>query len=291
MKRTAAALVLAAAATACAHKQPAPAVQQPKAPLDLPASFGGTHASLGAADLVLLDPDRYVLAWRSGDQIEFRRGEWKREGERVALDPAQPGDLTVLEGGDRLGTLQRQLLPRLLAGTVERRTSGLAFTPCEDGEPVPLIDTTGLLERQDQTPFFAAFLGSARVDETIAWDLQRAGTGEGANCSQMFPDFVARAQGHEPSWTLEIDTRSVRLMRPDAEPVGAPWAPFRWENGAYRYRADTGAEKWDIAITPGACEDTMVEVTFGYRAELRVNDQRYAGCAQLGTEWEQLFGT
>lgn len=283
MRSTLATLLLAATA-ACAHEPlPAPPVPTAHEPLDLPAAFHGTLADEGEVELVLLDPQRYALAHGTGEATAFERGTWERQGDHIALHGERHLAFDIREGGGRLaserGNLRQERLPALLAGTVARDDAGLRFTPCDAGAAVRLRDATGTLS----APAFAEIVASPSADATIAWDVQRLAPQENG-CASVEEGLVARAVGH--AWRLDVDRRSLRLLRPDHDPVGAPWAPFRWERGAWRYQADTGTQQWTVVLTPGSCSEANAE--YGYVAEVTLNGETLHGCAHLGTEWQRL---
>ncbi|WP_373046876.1 copper resistance protein NlpE N-terminal domain-containing protein [Vulgatibacter sp.] len=301
-------LILAAA---CAHgdKAPAPpAPQQQVPPPDLPAVFAGT---LPCADcpgietrLVFLDPARYVLAERFLErEVEprFSSGAWVLEGETLRLaDRAFRWDgetLLALDAGGKpipvqgRNTLSPGEAPTLAFGTIRRTTDGLKLEPCGGGARIEVVDGTAHLSQaiEELPGSFVELVALPAGEQLWAVDLQRIAM-EGPGCEQLPTGLVARASGNEPFWGLEIDQRSLRLERLGQDPVGTPWAPFRWERGAYRYFADAGETRLGVVLTPGFCPDTMAPVATGYRAEVEVNGEKLQGCAWLGTEWKRLDG-
>lgn len=316
--RTVAIALSLAAVCACAHRQPAAegARAEEGVSLPLPAAFEGRLSNGDRGALVLLDPARYVLLQRNAVTLIFRHGTWEREGaDAIALTGATPGRFRILDA-DRLTdalaqpavdaqevSLDRQALPALVAGMATRRHGRIFFERCAGGTAVPLVDATGALDQalgDRAAPVYAELLATAIEDGTVlgppaageellAWEPQRI-QAEEARCERLETGRVATAIGHEPDWKLEVDTRSVRLHRMGADPIGAPWAPFRWEGGAYRYRADTGDVRWDVALRPVPCTDAMVEARYAWTAEVRVNETTLRGCAHLGTEWQRLHG-
>lgn len=295
--------LLLSLAAACAQRKPPPAPVRSAPPVVLPAAFEGSLPGAERVRLLLPDPARYRLAIEARGAIHFEEGSWQREGDRILLHGAAPETWTLANGAlvadlgpeqlarDQEWRLRPSGLPSHAAGTVERDGDEWWLRPCDGGAALRLLDGSGslgdLLDQVAGEPFAELLVAPAR-DASIVWEVLRVAA-DGAGCGEWRQaPRIAGAAGEEPAWRLEIDERSVRLHREGRRPIGSPWAPFRWEEGAWSYRADTGTERWEIALRPSRCRVDSLPAAFGYRAEVRIDGERLEGCAWLGPDWHRL---
>lgn len=108
--------------------------------------------------------------------------------------------------------------------------------------------------------------GSADVERVEAY------TGIGA-------EETVRFAGNEPFWGGEVTGTQLRYSDPERA-AGVPIPVERFAgNGGLSFSGVFEGERFDLAITPGACDDTMADRTYPFTATLSIEGETRFGCA------------
>lgn len=91
-------------------------------------------------------------------------------------------------------------------------------------------------------------------------------------CEQ--PERTAKAFGNEPSWSANIDTDEITLVRPGADPQTFAITNIEPSLSQTRYLLETG----QLTINKQICRDSMSDSIFSWSAQLEVNGEQYSGC-------------
>ena len=90
---------------------------------------------------------------------------------------------------------------------------------------------------------------------------------------------TVRFAGNEPFWSGEVSGTQLRYADPErADGVPIPVERFAG-NGGLSFSGTFEGEPFDLAITPGACDDTMVDRTYPFTATLSIEGETRFGCA------------
>ena len=93
-----------------------------------------------------------------------------------------------------------------------------------------------------------------------------------------------RATGNEPGWYLEISRRDNILLVTDYGQTTLRFADSSIASEprgrTTTYRARSGSDLLEIAITGAPCMDSMSGESFPATVSVRLNDKRYAGCGR-----------
>lgn len=109
-------------------------------------------------------------------------------------------------------------------------------------------------------------------------------THEGLGCKTYWNSFQFRASGNEPSWSVDVTDRELRLTRPDKP--DQTWTDItvsRFENGV-RYMGGDAKDPVELVITKIPCRDTMSGAYYGYNAILKLRSGMLRGCAVPGID-------
>jgi uncharacterized membrane protein len=194
--------------------------------------------------------------------------------------------------------------PRIIRGYYVFGHEVREFRPCGEDEALWVIDQTALLKslhfelaagtmpyaevfvvvagRTGAPPadgFGADYAGAVTIEEVIYAAL------EGFGCDFDWSRFTYRAQGNEPSWTLEVTPAGMRLIRP-----GHP--DLTWEGVeeitvlnavVFRATGDDTHPGVKLYIEPGPIRDTMSGAYYGLSAKLVLDGEAFAGSALRGS--------
>jgi uncharacterized membrane protein len=108
-------------------------------------------------------------------------------------------------------------------------------------------------------------------------------------------DIGLRAQGNEPGWRVQSDSKAVRLVRQGQPDLLAPPGVLAWhwtQSAQHRpegvLQVQTESAAYRLRLTPRQCRDTMADAVYGMTASLVVQRPEpamtYTGCAYLGSE-------
>lgn len=176
--------------------------------------------------------------------------------------------------------------------------SGLAWiVPCASGKKLELMDSAAA--RELRTHFAALAAGRARSifvevagrregDAFLADAVLRAQTG-GLGCSEDLRHVVAKAGGHNPSWSMVFDDARLAFQRVgDRAPAVFPPLGLQTRPDRLEFRGETESARIDVLLLRERCDDSLANAVLPYRAEItfawRADAQpgAYRGCAYLG---------
>ena len=90
---------------------------------------------------------------------------------------------------------------------------------------------------------------------------------------------TVRFAGNEPFWRGEVTGNSLIYATPD-NPTGITVSVNSFAgNGGLSFSGQFAGEDFDLAITPGECEDTMADRTYPFTATLSFGTETRYGCA------------
>lgn len=190
-------------------------------------------------------------------------------------------DVPPTAGGDRLqGVLTRQgdtwqlqpcsQMPALKVSDAQGMDlTEQAGTLLADGHAQLFTDVRGVLDLQQAT-----------LTVTQLYRLQ----GEGPGCSDAnFPRLVLRAGGHEPGWSVMINSQGLLLERPGKEALALPYLEEQLPGGQLAFSSEANQQQLQLWLAPQRCEDGATGALSHLSAQLRLGDgQVLRGCGYYG---------
>lgn len=177
-----------------------------------------------------------------------------------------------------------------LMGEVSVVHGRLMLQPCGTIRQLAVEDCGSLglraeVERQQADGvdrLFADLAGEEHGDRLRATRLYRLQS-EGQGCGEEgFPRMVARVSGNEPFWNVTISAQGLILQRPDEPPLAVPYLEEQLPEGRLYFSSEANGQSLSLWLAPQRCQDDMSGAIRHLRAELRLKDQRFTGCAYLG---------
>lgn len=176
--------------------------------------------------------------------------------------------------------------------------SGLAWiVPCGSGKRLELMDSAAARELRKHFAALAAgrarsmfveVAGRREGDAFLAEAVLRAQLG-GLECSEDLRRVVAKAGGHNPSWSMVFDDTRLAFQRVgDGAPASFPPLGLARRGEGFEFRAETERARIDMRLYRERCADPLANAILPYRAEItfaRATDPQpgvYRGCAYLG---------
>lgn len=176
--------------------------------------------------------------------------------------------------------------------------SGLSWiVPCGSGKKLELMDSDAARELRKHFAALAAgrvrsmFVEVAGRREGDAFQIDavlRVQTG-GLGCSEDLRRVVAKAGGHNPSWSMVFDDTRLAFQRVgDRAPASFPPLGFQKRSDGYEYKGETESARIHVLLLKARCDDPLANALLPYRAEItfawRADAQPgvYRGCAYLG---------
>jgi len=176
--------------------------------------------------------------------------------------------------------------------------SGLSWiVPCGSGKKLELMDSDAARELRKHFAALAAghvrsmFVEVAGRREGEAFQVNavlRVQTG-GLGCSEDLRRVVAKAGGHNPSWSMVFDdTRLVFQRVGDRAPASFPPLGLQKRGDGFEFKGETEAARIHVVLLKARCDDPLANALLPYRAEItfawRADTQPgvYRGCAYLG---------
>lgn len=183
-----------------------------------------------------------------------------------------------------------------LQGELFKRDDTIMLRPCgsqrlltiRDAANTAIIDEAKQLGIDDRSLF-------ADVDIITAGSTARGADGqadvvflyrlqaEGHACND--PDFkklTLRASGNEPGWQVEVSSQGMKLQRMGKEPVALPYLEEQLPEGRFSLSSEGNNQRLDLWIAPQYCVDDMSGTVSHLKAELRIDQDVYRGCAYYG---------
>jgi uncharacterized membrane protein len=183
-------------------------------------------------------------------------------------------------------------------GVYAEGKSGLSWiVPCGSGKKLELMDSDAARELRKHFAALAAGhvrsmfveVAGRREGEVFQVDaVLRVQTG-GLGCSEDLRRVVAKAGGHNPSWSMVFDdTRLVFQRVGDRAPASFPPLGLQKRGDGFEFKGETEAARIHVVLLKARCDDPLANALLPYRAEItfawRADAQPgvYRGCAYLG---------
>jgi len=176
-----------------------------------------------------------------------------------------------------------------------------SFTPCGDTKKFWAIDKTngeiisthtrmthepyqqmfvevrGYLTDTPQDGFGADYDGTIIINELI-----HAST-EGWGCREKYGEFIYKAQGNEPGWTVFITPDEIRFTSINHEdPIVFPYSPPTTPGAQAVYDSSNNKNSIRTILIREQCSNTMSNELFGWSANVNIDGIKYEGCAKKG---------
>jgi uncharacterized membrane protein len=176
--------------------------------------------------------------------------------------------------------------------------SGLAWiVPCGSGKKLELMDSAAARELRQHfaalgagraRSIFVEVAGRREGDAFLAEAVLRAQTG-GLGCSEDLRRVVAKAGGHNPSWSMVFDDTRLAFQRVgDGSPASFPPLGLAKRGDGFEFKGETESARIHLVLVRERCDDPLANAVNPYRAEItfaRGTDPKpgvYRGCAYLG---------
>lgn len=199
--------------------------------------------------------------------------------------------LPLLAGCQSLSGETEDWVPtQRLMGELSVVQDRLMLQPC--GQPRQLrVEDAGSLELRREVDMLLGYgagrlfvdLGGAdkgnRLEASRLYRLQP----EGQGCQEAgFARLIARASGNEPFWSVQISAKGLVLERPGEPPLALPYLEEQLPEGRLYFSSEADGQRLSLWLAPQRCRDDMSGAVRHLSAELRLNEQRFTGCAYLG---------
>jgi uncharacterized membrane protein len=188
--------------------------------------------------------------------------------------------------------------PSVVRGIYAEQKGGLAWiVPCGSGKKLELADSDAARELRKlfaalaagrMRSIFVEVTGKRDGDAFSAGTVLRAQTG-GLGCSEDLRRVVAKAGGHNPSWSMVFDDTRLAFQRVgDRAPAAFPPVGLQRRGDRLEFAGETEAARIRLVLVKERCEDPLANAVLPYRAEItfawRADGQpsAYRGCAYLG---------
>jgi len=183
-------------------------------------------------------------------------------------------------------------------GTYAEGKGGLAWiVPCGSGKRLELMDSDAARELRKHFAALAAghvrsmiveVAGRREGDAFQADAVLRVQTG-GLGCSEDLRRVVAKAGGHNPSWSMVFDDTRLAFQRVgDRAPAVFPPLGLEKRSDRFEFKGETESARIYVVLLKERCDDPLANALLPYRAEItfawRTDAQPgvYRGCAYLG---------
>jgi len=171
----------------------------------------------------------------------------------------------------------------------------LLFQPCNDKRNYVVNDTGGTSILQEaaslageQGALFAdlrgKFSGVASGTQGSV-DLQQRSRVERSTAACDDPDFkrmILRANGHKPTWVMNVTAKGLVLEREGQPPLAVPYVEEQIGDGRFNLMTEANNQHVELWVAPQRCVDPVSGSLQHMTAELRVNGQVQRGCASFG---------
>lgn len=176
--------------------------------------------------------------------------------------------------------------------------SGVSWiVPCGSGKKLELMDSDAARELRKHFAALAAGrvrsmfveVAGRRAGDAFQLDaVLRVQTG-GLGCSEDLRRVVAKAGGHNPSWSMVFDDTRLAFQRVgDRAPASFPPLGLEKRSDGFEFRSETEAARIYVVLRRERCDDPLANALLPYRAEItfawsaETQPGVYRGCAYLG---------
>jgi putative lipoprotein len=106
---------------------------------------------------------------------------------------------------------------------------------------------------------------------------------EAQGCAQRAPAYIVRAQGNEPSWSIEVTSEKMIWRQVDAPNELVIDAPQSQDSeGTVGYSGAVADHSLELFVDAQACRDSMSGAYFAYAARAVFDGKELKGCARIG---------
>lgn len=145
-------------------------------------------------------------------------------------------------------------------------------------EPV-FMEVQGMLTDAPSDGFGAEYQGGIIVKKII--NMSR----EGFGCREQYDDFIYKAQGNEPGWSVTVSREGIRYTSINSPaPAIYPLVDPESKGETIRYVSTMQGKTIELVIMPEPCRDTMSGEQFSWKAKVKVDGKSYTGCAKKGDQ-------
>ena len=171
----------------------------------------------------------------------------------------------------------------------------LLFQPCGDKRNYLIKDTgaTGILQEAaslagQQGALFADLRGqfsgvaSGTQGEVELQQLYRVERSTSACNDPDFKRMILRANGHKPTWVMNVTAKGMVLEREGQPPLAVPYVEEQIGDGRFNLMTEANNQHVELWVAPQRCVDSASGRLQHMTAELRINGQVQRGCASFG---------
>ena len=173
----------------------------------------------------------------------------------------------------------------------------LLFTPCREARRFVVKDTggTGVLQeaatlaKAPQDTVFADLRGRLTGSQTAASNGQFEVTGlyrlesNHQGCDDpMFRALTVHADGQSPDWQLNANSKGMIIDRPGKPTLALPFLEEQTPEGGLNLSSEANGQRVDFWVAPQRCVVPSTGAVRQLKAELRIDGERWQGCAYYG---------
>ncbi len=194
-------------------------------------------------------------------------------------------------------TEQPATIQTRVQGEVSQRADHLLLKPCRGKTSYLLVgEQSEALDEQAKVLFadngkslFADLRGvaepgdsGATEEQLVVGEVYRLQS-EGPDCSDPnFKKLLVRANGHEPSWNININSKGMVLERMGQPALPLPYLEEQLPDGSSSISTAADGLKLELWLIPKQCTDSMTGSIQHLTAELNLNGEVLRGCASYG---------
>lgn len=171
----------------------------------------------------------------------------------------------------------------------------LLFQPCNDKRNYVVTDSGGTSVLQEAASL-AGEQGALFADLRGKFSGVASGTQGSVDLQQLYrverstsacndPDFkrmILRANGHKPTWVMNVTGKGLVLEREGQPPLAVPYVEEQIGDGRFNLMTEANNQRVELWVAPQRCVDPVSGSLQHMAAELRVNGQVQRGCASFG---------
>jgi len=148
----------------------------------------------------------------------------------------------------------------------------------EPYQPI-FAEIRGFVADSQQDGFGADYDGTIVVNELVhASSIQ-----DSWGCREKYGEFIFKAQGNEPGWTVFITPHEIRFTAINLEkPIVFPYSTPTESESHVIFKSSTNTNTIIVTLIRTQCSDTMNDELFGWKADVNLDESKYQGCAKKG---------
>jgi len=143
------------------------------------------------------------------------------------------------------------------------------------------VEIKGIRGNAPKDGFGADYSGAIVFEELI----HASKVEESWACREKYSEFIFKAQGNEPGWTIFITKSGIRFSSINHEkPFDFPLVKPTRHGTISIYSTQHDNHSLKLVINRTRCSDTMSDEMFGWKAEATLDGTLYSGCAKRGDQ-------